>query len=428
MSDWVYVGDFVNGKAEGFGELSCYFMTSKPGTITPCWYRGEFKNGQPTEGNLIHILHKEKNRTPVIFYSGQVFFENGKITWHGYGALLRSEMDHSDPKFSTGSGVPGALYMGQFYKGSATGFGITNTVDPKGKLGPLVTVLTGADDIFQQYTNLELYADFLGGLPYTPTVSKQVHLNKLFPQMEAAAYKEMAINNEVIYKGMMVDNLPYGLGYVEYPGEKGNFRDIGWWMQGKKLAMEQVLKNLLPDSNWLQPKKIPVYVKDCNSSWNDKLKKMEIFCVEKQKEAIYYGPVSAKGFPVDWGLLHPAQAGEAGFKPYLGKFTGADPAADKTTNMGAEKLFVYSYNQQWQYNYYNPALAAQDQYYNEFELGVFDQYFPVVPLSYKRHFTRLAFAEDMFLEKRHVDYVKYEREFKQELANRPSVQGDALPQ
>lgn len=425
-NDWSYTGDFVNGKADGFGELSCYFLTSKPGTITECWFRGEFENGQPTEGSLIHIFHKEKNRTPVIFYSGQVLFEYGKITWDGYGALLRSEMDHSDPKFSTGSGVPGALYIGQFYKGSVSGFGLTNTVDASGHLGPLVSVLTGADDIFQQYSNLGLYADFMAGQPYSPPVSKQAQLYHLFPQMEAAIYKEMALTNEVIYKGMMVDNLPYGLGYVEYPGEKGNFRDIGWWIQGKKLPVEQVLKNLLPDSNWLQPKKIPVFVKDCNKTWNSKLKKEEILCTEKQAEAIYYGPVSAQGFPSGWGLLHPSQRGDAYFKSYLGKFTGADPAADKSTNMGAEQLYVYSYNQQWQYNYYDPAKAAQDQYYNEFELGVFDPYFPAVPFGYKRYFTRTAFAEDMFLEKRHVDYVKYEREFNQELANRPSIQVDAV--
>ncbi len=425
-NDWSYTGDFVNGKADGFGELSCYFLTSKPGTITECWFRGEFENGQPTESSLIHIFHKEKKRTPVIFYSGQVLFETGRITWDGYGALLRSEMDHSDPKFSTGSGVPGALYIGQFYKGSVTGFGLSNTVDASGHLGPLVSVLTGADDIFQQYSNLGLYADFMASQPYSPPVNKQVQLYRLFPQMEAAIYKEMALTNEVIYKGMMVDNLPYGLGYVEYPGEKGNYRDIGWWMNGKKLPVEQVLKTLLPDSNWLQPKKIPVFVKDCNKTWNSKLKKEEILCTEKQTEGLYYGPVSAKGFPLGWGLLHPSQRGDAYFKSYLGKFSGADPAADRSTNMGAEQLYVYSYNQQWQYNYYDPAKAAQDQYYNEFELGVFDPYFPAVPFGYKRYYTRIAFAEDMFLEKRHVDYVKYEREFKQELANRPSIQVDAV--
>ncbi len=424
--DWTYTGDFEDGKANGFGELSCYFLTSKPGTITECWFRGEFKNGQPTEGSLIHIFHKEKKRTPVIFYSGQVLFEYGQITWDGYGALLRSEMDHSDPKFSTGSGVPGALYIGQFYRGSATGFGLTNTVDVSGHLGPLVSVLAGADDIFQQYSNLGLYADFMAGQPYSPPVNKQTQLYHLFPQIEAASYKEMALTNDIVYKGMMLNNLPYGLGYVEYPGEKGNFRDIGWWMQGKKLPVEQVLKNLLPDSNWLLPKKIPVFAKNCNKTWNSKLYKEEILCTEKQTEGLYYGPVNAKGFPLGWGLMHPSQTGEGYFKSYLGKFTGADPAADRSTNMGAEQLYVYSYNQQWQYNYYDPVKAAQDQHYSEFELGVFDPYFPAVPFSYKRYFTRTAFAEDMFLEKRQVDYVKYERQFNQELANRPSVQVDAV--
>ena len=37
--DWTYTGDFEDGKANGFGELSCYFLTSKPGTITECWFR-----------------------------------------------------------------------------------------------------------------------------------------------------------------------------------------------------------------------------------------------------------------------------------------------------------------------------------------------------------------------------------------------------
>jgi hypothetical protein len=424
--NWTYTGDFIDGKADGFGELSCYFLTAKNGTITECWFRGEFENGQPTEGCLINILHKEKKRTPVIFYSGQVLFENGQITWDGYGALLRSEMDHSDPKFSTCSGVPGSLYIGQFYRGSATGFALTNTVDQSGHLGPLVSVLAGADDIFQQYTNLGLYADFMAGQPYSPPVNKQAQLYSLFPQMEAAIFKEMALTNEVIYKGMMVDNLPYGLGYVEYVGENGNFRDIGWWMQGKKLSIAKVLKNLLPDSNWLQPKTIQAFVKDCNKTWNNKLYKEEIFCTDKQTEGLYYGPVNANGFPIGWGLLHPAQTGDGYFKSYLGKFTGADPAADKSTNMGAEQLYVYSYNQQWQYNYYDPVKAAKDQYYNEFERGVFDPYFPALPFGYKRYFTRTAFAEDMFLEKRHVDYVKFERQFNQELANRPSVQVDAV--
>ena len=417
--DWSYTGEFENGKANGFGELRCTYNYKVYRSDSECWFRGEFKDGQPVEGSLFMNFQREKTNTPTVFYSGQVLFEQGKIRWHGFGALLRTEMDHSNPKMTSNLGIGGAFYLGQFYKGSATGYAITNTVDSTGRLGSLSAVLSGADDIFFQYEDLKFYADFLAGTPYTPPTGKTT-LYRMLPQMDKSVYKDLPLSKEIIYKGMVLDNQPYGLGYVEYSGQRGNYRDLGFWKNGQKVSVEQVLKNLLPDSNWLQKKQLQVYVQACTSTWNEKLKKLEETCNDNFRKAVYYGPLSSQGHPIGWGWIHNDETGANSFNPLLGEFTGADLSTDKSTMLGAERLYSYTYNQQWQYNYYNPQLAAQDQYYSIFEPGVFDQRFPVhKTVGFKRYFTRTAFAEDRFIEERHVDYVKFEREFKQQLATRP---------
>ncbi len=423
FSDWAYTGEFVNGRAEGMGELSCFFFSTKVTSTEYCYFRGEFINGLPVEGNLIHLMHLEKKKTPVLFYSGQVFWEWGKIGFHGFGTLSFTEMQHSNPKFHTGSRLPGALYCGQFYRGSATGFAIANLADSSGRPGPLATILSGADDVFQQYNNLGLYADFVAGSPYTPPAGKPAVLYKLYPRLDSAVYKELALDNGIVYKGMVLNNLPYGLGYVEYPGEKGNYRDVGWWRQGKKLSVEQLLKNMLPDSNWITPKKMPVYVNDCMHTRIYRQEQKTVSCSKKQTEGLYFGPLSAQGFPVGWGIFYPALSGEKSFKPLLGKFSGTDLRKDTTANLAAELLYMYCFNQQTEYHYYDPAKAAGDQFYGDFDAGVFDQCYPVVPQSsYKRNFRRIAFAEELFTHKRHVEYVSYERNYAKMLSARPSLQ------
>lgn len=418
--NWIYTGEFERGKANGYGELKCMYLYPKPNYLHDCYFRGEFRDGIPVEGTMILNFHRAKKNTATVFYTGQVLFEKSRLSWHGFGSLLRFEMDHEDPKYSVNSGIRGAFYMGQFYKGSATGFGISNTVDSVGRLGTLKTVLTGADDIFFQYEDLKLYADFLTGTPYAaPTGTSALY--RLFPQIDKAAYKELSISKDIVYKGMVLDNQPYGLGLVEYPGDQGLYRDISFWKQGLKISPADALKKLLPDSNWLIAKPITPYIRQCWNNWNEKLYKLEATCTDAFRKAVYYGPVSDKGYPLGWGWMHTADENANRFTPLLGKFSGVNPELDKSTTLGAERLYHYAYNQQWKYNYYDPKLAALDQYYSEFEGGVFDQEYPVVkPVNFKRNFTRIAFAEDQFMEEKHVNYVKFERDFKSQLAARPT--------
>lgn len=419
-NDWIYTGEFAEGKANGYGELKCLYLYPNARFDNECYFRGEFRDGIPVEGSMILNFHRVKKNTGTVFYSGQVLFEKGRMSLHGFGSLLRFEMDHEDPKFSSNLGIRGALYMGQFYRGSATGFGISNTVDSSGQLGSLKAVLTGADDIFYQYDDLNLNADFLIGLPYGPPSAKTV-LHRLFPLVDKAVYKELLLTKDIVYKGMVLDNQPYGLGLVEYPGERGLYRDISFWKQGLKISTADALKQLLPDSNWLIAKPISPYIRQCWYNWNDKLKKTELTCTDAFRKALYYGPVSEKGYPVGWGWMHTAEENTNRFTPLLGKFSGADPAQEKSTTLGAERLYQYTYNQQRNYNYNNPQLAALDQHYSEFEGGVFDQVFPVIkPVNFKRYFTRIAFSEDQFMDEKQVNYVKFEQDFKMQLAARPT--------
>jgi hypothetical protein len=423
FSDWTYVGDFVNGKADGYGELTAYF-TAAAYTFKECWFRGVFKQGKPVEGTVILDHHLTKPNTPTVFYTGEVLFKESKLTWHGYGALLKSEYDAKDLSYSRDLGIPGAFYAGQFHQGSTTGFAITNTVDISGRLGPLVTALVGADDIFQQFSDLALYVDLFTQKSFSPPLRKNKELYRLFPKIETVSYGEIPLTKEAVYKGMLSNGLPYGVGYTEYQCERGSYRDLGFWSNGKKLPIRDVLKALLPDSNWLTPKTVDALFVACNRQWNDKTKRQDIICKQMAEALQYHGPVNEQGYPSGWGWMANPTKPCNEVPSFIGKFSGKDPANDKTGKMHADTLMVYTYNQQSisQYNYYDSKKAAQDQYYSEFESGVFEPFGMLYQNgSYKRTQPRIAFAEDLFRDKAHVDYVKFEKEFAKSLSARAGL-------
>lgn len=409
---WVYKGQFKQGLAEGYGELRTLFMKK------PCYFRGLFRQGKPVDGMVVSFFHRQRKEEPTFFYCGEVRFGNESIYPEGWGAVLRTQLDHDDIEQTDNVGLGGGFYAGQFFRGSMTGFGICNHTDYGYGLDmqPLVPVLVGADDIFCRYDPIPIRAEFLAGKPFMPQSFTNSRYEKLIPDVKKSVYAELDMGNGVFYKGMVWQNLPHGLGYVEYPG---NFRDMSLWNLGQKILWKEAVDNLLPEKGMIEPKRILAATYRCSTvvtRLSGGFDYPELKCSKGIYPMLYYGRLNGKGFPEGWGWKVTGEENNYVYGqafPLIGKFNGTDPAEDTSGLASADSLYQYSYNQQplaWK-NYYDAFKAAEDQYYGNTEYGVFDPLKPAEPVrKFVRDIKRTAISDSRIRRMIHTEFSFKEKE------------------
>ncbi len=279
-----YTGEWKDGRPHGLGHL-----VQKQALVDRIEFKGDFVEGRPVRG-LYFIVARDKK--PTTFYNGEVIFENNKIWWHGFGQVLRMQTGDWD-----NMGVAGSFYAGQFYMGSATGFGITNTVSSDRRLSNLSTALIMADRVIKEFDTLPLRTEHLFGDEFVAPTSHE-SLLALLPDYGAARLGNFRIDSLASYTGTTVRNEPYGLGMVKY---SDGFIDFGIWKNGKKLDVKDVLDKLLPQQNLLVPwqrQEITRVIKYIPKTKRTP-ERHEIDWVKKK--VTYYAPRNAKGQAEGWG-------------------------------------------------------------------------------------------------------------------------------
>lgn len=413
---WIYKGQFKNGLANGFGELSVT-IRARFG-IMPCVFRGLFVDGKPLEGILATHYHQQYKDQPTLYYSGQVKFQKMHLQMEGWGALLRSNRDHDDIEQTSSLGLKGGFYAGQFYNGSMTGFGIGNYAYEPLQLGYLTTMLVGADAILKEYDPLPIKTGFLVNEPYQFGSFSNHSLHSFLPDVEKASYAEIKMGDGIVYKGMVYQNLPYGLGYVEY---SDNLKDISFWKRGEKIAWKDLVDNLLPQKGMIEPKRIMSATRRCEQLWDKKYKYNYYECTKGIYPMNYFGAINENGFPIGWGwkistVENNYITGE--IRPIIGKFNGADPTADTSGLLTSDSLFQYG----WQYNNedkQNPYLGYPESFYFDLSTGWFQTLKPTG--MYTRTFSNVGISDTYLRIKAHELFVASEKKRLAEKLSRKTI-------
>jgi hypothetical protein len=279
-----YKGTWKDGRPHGYGHLVLTHALLKK-----IEFKGTFNEGRPVEG-LSFIVSRDNIRTT--FYSGEVIYEDGKLLWHGWGQVLRLEQGEWDKM-----GVKGAFYAGQFYRSAATGFGITNTAEMNGAISNLSTALVLADRVVKTFDLLPVRTDHLVENSYTPPVSAGL-LQKILPQYTSATRVNIPLDTIARYKGTAIRNTPYGLGMVEY---RDGFVDFGFWREGRKIPVRELLASLLPDSSVLVAKEREELTRQIVYNPETKKSRASVEWEWKKKKVVYYAPVNSSGRAQGWG-------------------------------------------------------------------------------------------------------------------------------
>jgi hypothetical protein len=312
-----YVGEWKDGRPHGTG----HFVQKGP-SVDRIEFKGEFIEGRPVHG-LYFIVSRDKK--PTTFYNGEVMYADGKIYWHGYGQVLKMQTGEWD-----NVGVKGAFYAGQFYHGSATGFGITNTTTPERVLSNLSTALVLADRVIKVFDVLPLRTEHLFGEDFIGTTGEN-KLTGLLPDYASVRMMNFQIDSTAGYSGTVLQNAPYGLGMVKY---SDGFIDFGIWKDGKKIEVKELLGALLPQASLLVPWEKQEMIWQPSYSPKTKNKPESYSWDWKKTNVLYYASRNEKGLPVGWGYKilknqhNPVQGGY---------FTGVEP---KKGDFGAAPLFM----------------------------------------------------------------------------------------
>lgn len=312
-----YTGEWKDGRPHGMGHL-----VQKGPLVDRVEFKGRFVEGKPVNGLYFIVA---RNKKPTTFYSGDVMYANGKIYWHGYGQVLRMDIGDWD-----NLGVPGSFHAGQFYHGSATGFGITHTTTMDRVLSNLSTALVLADRVIKVFDILPLRTDHLLGGDFIPATGDN-RLTGLLPEYASVRKLNFPIDSTASYSGTAVRNEPYGLGMVKY---SDGFIDFGIWKEGKKIEVKELLEALLPQAALLEPWERQELI--WQPSYIAKTKnKPETYKWDWEKtNVVYYASRNEKGLPVGWGYkivknqYSPVQGGY---------FLGVEP---KKGDFGATPLFI----------------------------------------------------------------------------------------
>jgi hypothetical protein len=316
-SNTIYRGTWKEGRPDGYGHL-----IKKHALLDRIEFKGNFIEGKPTEG-LYFMVSRDKK--PTVFYNGEVMYENGRILWHGYGHILRLQKGEWD-KF----GMEGGFYAGQFYRSAATGFGITNIME-NGILTNLATSLVLADRVVKTFDILPLRTDILLETDYTPPATNSI-LHNLLPNYNQATRISILVDTIARYTGTAIRNEPYGLGMVQY---KDGFVDVGFWRQGKKIPVKEMLAALLPDPSVLEPREQQEFIKFPDYIPKTKRDKARMEWRVEKKKVISYAPLNSAGLAEGWGWkLVPGEVSPV----QGGKYTGK--ALQKKGTFNGDTLYI----------------------------------------------------------------------------------------
>ena len=453
-----YAGMWKDGKMHGIGRLTRYkrnmiiqgeFVRIGFQNLIKNWgkgydncrfyeFKGNFINGVPAEG--LYIAGFNFDGTASTFYSGDVKLEEGMeitlakddvrkfgtdIIWHGFGTLYRTS--NQADQF----GAPGAYYSGQFWKGSMTGFGISNTLDTTGHLSNLKAGICIADRMVHVFNTFDFGTQWLGDGPVDGITGNTLQVLPMLKEAVPTSYNF----TEGTYKGGVLRGAPYGPGIVIY---RDGFMDIGFWQHGEKLKVKNLLARILPDSTVLNPtvvaelgrsfksgKPKPNDYKGYRGAWS----KLKYWIDRDKKRTLYYSAFTDRDEPSGWGwkVAHDDENAE----PELGFFNGR--LAGKRNPNNADTMFVQC-EIDWKKSAYwgmttNNGYVADSKNFDYFSKLRAEKVYIVLDEEDKPIVgpdrsnpgealtQQLAYSDDRIVKQSMVDYILAEREKFKQAAN-----------
>lgn len=363
-----YEGDFENGIAQGKGFMGGSWsyqprdMQEYVFVFMNC--QAEFENGLLKRG-LVRVDHTLNNeRILTSNYSGELYLKDYWPVSHGLGIVHVMKTSPNSEMAKVSPGIDGGLYAGHFYFGEYTGFAICNYLKPDKTMSNLLTGVVGKGEILHTFSTLPLQKNWTYQAPASGETQNESFI-QLFGDFKTVKNGTIYIDQLTKYTGGIQNDLPHGIGYIE----NGNgFYDLAFWNHGKRLSLDYVLRQLLPDSSMVAMKKIKRKVAYELMVTNGTRTQESI------RDADYFGKLNAAGNPEGWGvLLCKLEPGYAGVSytqegTIIGNFKGVS-LLDKyhendflnlINNNDNKQVFVLGlrYNKLHSYQVFIPAYAT----------------------------------------------------------------------